>query len=174
MAQFEKSKFGDANTAYALTVHNTYGPQHSGRTAGVEHGEGAERVLKINLTGQMLADVAAGDDYIPDITIWPGALQAAAPLIVVNEPFTYGGLGTDVAITIGGVALQVVFDDLTQAQGTYALTDTASALVGTQGQVKLSVSGATAGSTTAGDAEIILKYYDTVITDERAAVGDGV
>lgn len=168
MAQFEKSKFGNANTSYTKTVHNTYGPQYTGRNAGIEHGYGAERVLKITLTGKLLRDVAAGDTFIPPIVIPKGALQSTAPLIVVHEAFT----GTP-AITIGGLALGVVTGDL-DTVGTFALTDTASALVGTQGNITVSLSAATAGTTDVGSAEVILKYWDTLITAERAAVGDGV
>lgn len=162
MAQFEKSKFGDANVSYALSVHNKYGEVDTGRNAGIEHGYGAERVLKMTLTGKMLADVAAGDTYMPPIVIPKGALQKDAPVIVVHEAFD----GT-AGVTFTGVDLAVVIGDIS-AVGTRALTDTASALVGTQAAVTLGVGSATAGATNAGHAEVILTYWDTLITDERA------
>ena len=166
MTQLEKSKFGNANTSYDLEVHNTYGPQNTGRNAGIEHGTGAERVLKVNLTGQMLKDIVAGDTYMPPIVIPKGALQKDAPIVVVSEAFD----GTP-AVTILGV--DIVAADLA-AVGTFATTDTASALVGTQDALPLVASGVTAGTTAAGNAELILTYWDTLITPERAGAGNGV
>lgn len=166
MAQFEKSKFGNANTTYSKTVHNTFGAQSTGRTVGIEHGKGAERVLKINITGQMLKDIVAGDTFMPPVVIPKGAKQNGTPVVVVKEAFD----GTPALSVLG---LDVVAGDLA-AVGTYDLTDTASALVGTQDTTQVAVSAVTAGTSAVGDAEIILTYWDTLITPERAAVGTGV
>ncbi len=81
-----------------LGVNNQYGARSSGGAIGEEHRQGSTVTLKIDLTGQSVADVIAG--FIPPVVVPKGANFNSARLRV-DEAFVV--TGTTPALSIGAV-----------------------------------------------------------------------
>ena len=79
-----------------LNVNNQYGARETGGGVGLEHGEGTTHVLRIDLTGQSIADAIAG--FIPPVVIPKGANFDSYKLRV-DEAFVV--TGTTPALSIG-------------------------------------------------------------------------
>lgn len=86
---------GYENTA-GLNVSNQYGPRVTGGSIGEEHRYGSNVTLRIDLTGQSIADAIAG--FIPPVVLPKGANFNSARLRV-DEAFAL--TGTTPAVSIG-------------------------------------------------------------------------
>jgi len=84
----------DNNTG--LGVFNQYGVRGTGGTVGTEHGENTTFYLRIDLTGQSIADAIAG--FIPPVVLPKGANIDSFKLRI-DEAFTV--TGTTPALSIG-------------------------------------------------------------------------
>lgn len=82
-----------------LGVNNQYGVRQTGGAVGVEHNYGSLNTLKIDLTGQSIADAVAG--FMPPVVIPKGALFKSARLRV-DEAFVVGGTSPTVRIGAAG------------------------------------------------------------------------
>src|SRR5512138_511454 len=95
-----------------LGVFNQYGARQSGGAVGVEHAYGSTVTLKIDLTGDSIADAIAG--FVPPVSIPKGANFNSARLRV-DEVFDVGGTTPHVLIgAAGSVATNGV--EITEAE----------------------------------------------------------
>lgn len=81
-----------------LSVNNVYGARQTGGAVGVEHGYGANWVLKIDLTGEMINEFVSAGGYVPPVVIPKGANFNKATLRV-DEAFVV--TGTTPALSVG-------------------------------------------------------------------------
>jgi len=86
---------GFENTA-GLSVNNQYGARNTGGSVGVETSSQSTQFLRIDLTGQSIADAIAG--YIPPFVMPKGA-NVNSYRLRVDEAFIV--TGTTPALTIG-------------------------------------------------------------------------
>lgn len=151
-----------------LGVNNHYGVRATGGGVGLEHGEGSTHILRIDLTGQSIADAVAG--YVPPVVVPKGALFRTATLRV-DEAFVVTGTSPTIEIgSAGSTATNgfVVTEAELEALGTKALTSVGVgtwAFASTTGlaaaaKVAIALEGDTVVATTAGKATLILEYVN--------------
>jgi len=150
-----------------LNVNNQYGVRDTGGAVGLEHGYGTEFVLRIDLTGQSIADAIAG--FIPPVVIPKGANFDSFKLRV-DEAFVV--TGTTPALSIGlagsvGTNYITLSETELEAVGTKEVTATGAGTMavgsatGTTAAAKLgfALTGTTpAIAATSGKATLIMKY----------------
>lgn len=149
-----------------LGVYNHYGVRSTGGAVGVGHSYGTTHTLRIDLTGDSIADAIAG--FVPPVSIPKGANFNSARLSV-DEVFVIGGTTPHVLIgAAGSVATNGV--EITEAEletlGTKELTSTGAgtwAFASTTGTaaaalVAFALEGDTTVARGSGKATLILEY----------------
>lgn len=156
---------GFQNSA-GLNVNNHYGVRGTGGAVGVETSDGTVHQLRIDLTGQSIADAVAG--FVPPVVVKKGSLFKSATLRV-DEVFVVTGTTPNVEVgsagstATNGIALTEV---KLEALGT---SDVSAALVGTwatasatgvaaDALVDIALEGDTAVAATSGKATLILEF----------------
>ena len=151
-----------------LGVNNHYGVRTTGGAVGIEHGENSKHVLRIDLTGQSIADAVAG--FMPPVVVPKGALFRTA-LLRVDEVFVVTGTTPTIEIgSAGSTATNgvVITEAELETVGTKVLTSTGAgtwSFTSTTGlaaaaKVALSLEGDTAVAATSGKATLILEYVN--------------
>lgn len=152
-----------------LGVNNFYGARDTGGAIGVEHSYGTTFTVRIDLTGQSIADAIAG--FMPPVVIPKGALFNQAKLRV-DEAFNITGTSPTVRVgAVGSIATNGVV--LTEAElETVGTKNIASAGAGTWSTTSTTGTAAAAkigldlGGTspvvakTAGKATLILEFVN--------------
>jgi hypothetical protein len=157
---------GYENSA-GLGVNNHYGVRSTGGSIGVEHGYGTEFVVRIDLTGQSIADAIAG--FVPPIVIPKGANFDSYKLRV-DEAFVVTGTTPALSIGLAG-SVGTNYISLSEAEleavGTKEVTATGAGTMavgsatGVAANAKLgfALTGTTpAIAATQGKATLIMKY----------------
>lgn len=159
-----------ANTA-GLNVYNQYGARETGGGVGIEHGYGSLWTVKIDLTGQSIADAVAG--FVPPQYVKKGMLLKSA-VLRVDQVFVVTGttphleIGSAASVATNGITIT---EAQLEALGT---TDISAAAVGTwatsgsgitaDAKIAMSLEGDTAVSASTGKATLILEFvYNTKI-----------
>mgnify|MGYP000022835128 CR=1 FL=1 len=157
---------GFENTA-GLGVNNQYGVRATGGAIGNEHGYGSTVVLKIDLTGQSIADAVAG--FMPPVVVPKGALFKRATLRV-DEVFVIGGTSPTVRIGASGsigtngivlteAELEAVGTKVPASTGAGTWAQSSSTGTTAAAKVALDLGGTSPTvSATAGKATLILEY----------------
>ena len=152
-----------------LGVNNFYGVRGTGGGIGVESTSGSEQTLRIDLTGQSIADAIAG--YTPPVVIPKGAKFTSA-VVRVDEAFVLGGTTPTVQVgAAGSVATNGFVLSKTELEtvGTKAVTSTGAgtwaigSTTGTSAAAKVAFAlGGTSPTvaSTAGKATLILKFVN--------------
>ena len=150
-----------------LGVNNHYGVRDTGGAVGVEHGYNTEVVVRIDLTGQSIADAIAG--FMPPVVIPKGA-HFKQGFLRVDEAFVVGGtsptlrIGASGSIATNGV---VITEAELENVGSKVITSTGAGTwaVGSStgttaaAEVALDLGGTSPTvATTSGKATLILKY----------------
>lgn len=149
-----------------LNVNNHYGVRKTGGAVGLEHGEGSTFVLRIDLTGQSIADAVAG--FMPPVVI-PKYARFTKRSLQVDEVFVVTGTTPTLLIgAAGSVATNgfIITEAELEALGNKILTndgegtwDIASATGTTAAaKVAMALEGDTAIATTQGKATLTLEY----------------
>lgn len=155
----------EANTG--LNVSNHYGVRGTGGAVGQEHRKGSLVTVKIDLTGQSIADAIAG--FMPPVVVPKGANFNSARL-VVDEAFVV--TGTTPALSVGasgnvGTNFISISEAELEAVGTKELASTGAgtwafaSATGTTvaAEIALALTGTTpAVAATSGKATLILEY----------------
>lgn len=149
-----------------LGVNNHYGARDTGGAIGVEHAYGSLHTVKIDLTGQSIADAIAG--FAPPVVV-PKYAKFKSATLVVHEVFAVTGTTPHLLIgSAGSVATNGV--EITEAElealgtkslastgaGTWAFADTAG--LGAAAKIAFALEGDTAIAATSGKATLILEY----------------
>lgn len=149
----------------ALGVYNHYGVRTTGGAIGMEHNYGSLWTVKIDLTGQSIADVIAG--FVVPAYVKKGMLLKSA-VLRVDEVFVVTGTTPHLEIgSAGSVATNGI--TITEAQlEALGTTDITAASVGTwaedssgigaDAKVGMSLEGDTAIAATSGKATVILEF----------------
>ena len=158
---FETSPFGDQSTNVTTNVSNHYGPRKSEGAIGEVKTEGVVRELSIEFTGETVS-AAAFDLLAPKL---PAGSHIEDVYLKVSEAFVLGGttpaieIGTEGSEETNGVTIT---EAQAEATGTYDIT---AALAGTwasplaaETTVGIALSGTTPTVTTAGKAEVVIRY----------------
>ncbi len=149
-----------------LGVNNHYGVRSTGGSVGVETSDNSVHQLRIDLTGQSIADAVAG--FVPPVLIKKGTLFRKA-ILRVDEVFVVTGttpnleIGSAGSTATNGIALT---EAKLEALGT---SDVSAALVGTwatasttgvaaDAKVAMALEGDTAIAATSGKATLILEF----------------
>lgn len=158
------------STESGLGVMNHYGSRVTGGAIGVEHGYGSTWVVKMDLTGQSIADNIAG--YKPPFYTKKGMTLKSAYLRV-DEVFVVTGTTPHVEVGAQGSSATngvVISDTQLETLGTYDITSTGTGTwattssIAADAKIGVSLEGDTAVSATAGKATLILEFvYNTKI-----------
>lgn len=157
------------SNASGIGVNNHYGVRNTGGAIGSEARDGSKVVVRIDLTGQSIADAVAG--FMPPVYIPKGALFKNA-ILRVDEAFVVTGtdpvvqIGASGSVATNGVVLteteletvgtkNVTSDgagtwDVASTTGTTAAAKIALALDGTNPAV----------ATTSGKATLVLEFIN--------------
>lgn len=162
---FSKAYFGDGSNAgsgnVVRAVHQHYGPRDAKGTSvvGVENTVGIERELSMEIDGVMLG---ASDFQLTVPTLPKGAVIQSV-VARVSEAFNLGGttpaikVGTEGSEATNGVSIS---EAQAEALGTYVLSTagTWSSPLAAATTVGIALAGTTPTTTTAGKAQIVVKY----------------
>ena len=156
----------------ALGVYNHYGVRDTGGAVGIEHNYGSLWTVKIDLTGQSIADHVAG--FVLPSYVKKGMLLKSA-VLRVDEVFVVTGTTPHLEIgSAGSVATDGI--EITEAQlealGTTDISSTGAGTwatasaggVAADAKIAFVLEGDTAIAATSGKATVILEFvYNTKI-----------
>lgn len=156
---------GYSNTA-GLNAYNHYGARTTGGAIGAEHEYGSKHTVKIDITGQSIADNIAG--FMPPVYL-PKYANIDSVTLVVDEVFVVGGTTPNLEIgSYGSTATNgvVITEAELEALGTKAIASTGAgtwafshaAGLGAAAKIGMSLEGDTTISATAGRGTVIITY----------------
>ena len=149
-----------------LNVYNQYGPRPTGGAIGAEHVYGSRHVVKIDITGQSIADNIAG--FMPPVYL-PKYANINKVTLVVDEVFAVGGTTPHLLIgSYGSVATNGI--EITEAElealgtkeiastgaGTWAFAHAAG--LGAAAKIGMALEGDTTVAATSGKGTVIIEY----------------
>jgi hypothetical protein len=162
---------GYENSA-AIDVYNHYGVRTTGGTIGAEQSSNSTYTIKIDLTGQSIADNVAG--FIPEVYVKKGMLLKSA-VLRVDEVFvvtgttphleigSYGSVATD-GIEITEAQLEALGTTLLSSTGAGTWATASAGGVAADAKIGFVLEGDTAIAATSGKATVILEFvYNTKI-----------
>lgn len=151
-----------------LNVNNHYGVRSTGGGVGVESTDGSTCTLRIDLTGQSIADAIAG--FIPPTVVPKGALFKSA-MLVVDEAFVATGTAPTLSVgALGSVATNYIIMSETELEtvgtkklasagaGTWAFASTTGTAAAAKLEFAIGGTGGPAIATTSGKGTLILEY----------------
>jgi hypothetical protein len=152
-----------------LGVNNQYGVRETGGSVGIEHAYGSKVTLKIDLTGQSIADAVAG--FMPPLVVPKGALFRSA-VLRVDEAFAVSGTSPTVRIGAAGsigtngivlteAELEAVGTKVPASAGAGTWSQTSSTGTTAAAKVALDLGGTSpVVATTSGKATLILEFVN--------------
>lgn len=156
---------GYSNTA-GLNAYNHYGARTTGGAIGAEHEYGSKHTVKIDITGQSIADNIAG--FMPPVYL-PKYANIDSVMLVVDEAFvvtgttpnlevgSYGSSATNgVLITEAELEAVGTKSIASTGQGTWTFANAAG--LGAAAKIGMSLEGDTAIAATSGKGTIIITY----------------
>jgi hypothetical protein len=156
---------GYSNTA-GLNAYNHYGARTTGGAIGAEHEYGSRHVVKIDITGQSIADNIAG--FMPPVYL-PKYANIESVTLVVDEAFVVTGTTPNLEIgSYGSVATNgvVITEAELEAVGTKAIASTGAGTwafghasgLAAAAKIGMSLEGDTAIAATSGRGTVIIEY----------------
>lgn len=150
-----------------MNVYNQYGARVTGGAVGAERETGNKRIMKIDITGQSIADAIAG--FVPPVYL-PKHANLDKVTLVVDEAFVV--TGTSPALSIGSAgSVGTNYVSITEAEleavGTKAIASTGAGTwafshasgLAAAAKVGFALTGTTpAIATTSGKATVIIEY----------------